>query len=204
MALDLSSVEAKLERAATHFESIERIAVSWVNKHLYRLVHERNADFTRHELIYRCTEELNFETLSLMFGDAIHNLRSALDHLIYAIAVHKASGATPPPDWRIIAFPITDCPTGKGSFKNFCAAKLGTFAPDTKLLEVLEDFQPYRRKNKVFPPLLKVLRDFDDADKHRLLHLAFIQGVQWEYEGTFGNVPPKPFQSDSFLMMGKL
>lgn len=187
MLPDLRSVKAKLTRAWDHFDALENIISAWMKSDLYGLTKEANADFTEHRLLYWCSKELDLETSSLIFGDAIHNLRSSLDHLIYAIAICK-SGQVSPPDGRKLAFPITDSPE---LFAEFCRKRLRSFVGDTKLLTALERVQPHVRKNPQFPPLLRQLREFDDADKHRLLQLAVVQCTGWEYCGTFGDIPPE-------------
>jgi hypothetical protein len=45
-----------------------------------------NPDFTRYSFIIRELRRPAFKRWALIAGDCIHNLRSALDHLVYAIA----------------------------------------------------------------------------------------------------------------------
>jgi hypothetical protein len=188
MSIDLASVDAKLSRSTDHFDAIQNIVVPWLDAHLYGVTHKRNADCTEHRLVYWCSEELDLVRLSLMLGDAVHNLRSALDHFIYAVASDIAAQRDSD-NWdsiaKTIAFPITDCAQRFGSFYDRKLRPI--FAND--LFDILESFQPYIRTHPSSPPYLKLVRDLDDGDKHRLLKLAFFQPTEWEYSGTFGDVP---------------
>jgi|SRR5580704_486461 hypothetical protein len=110
----------------------------------------------------------------VMFGDAIHNLRSALDHLVWQLVLvnkKRPSGSN--------QFPI--CDTGA----NYWSAgwKDGKKTPSTRerRLEgvsdahkaLIDEAQPYRAR---VPPsaihALSALRDLSNYDKHRLVHLT--------------------------------
>jgi hypothetical protein len=54
------------------------------------------------------------------------------------------------------------------------------------VLAEIEAMQPYNRKHPTFFPLLGLLREFDDADKHRLLQLTVTQAIQWEFHNITG------------------
>jgi len=97
MALDLSSVNAKLNRADSHLNAYRDEVTRWAASNPYHLSTGANADSTRHHVAIHITENPDFESWSLIIGDCVHNLRSALEHLVYAIAVNDA-GQNPPPD----------------------------------------------------------------------------------------------------------
>jgi hypothetical protein len=68
--------------------------------------------------VYRVTAGHSDATIrrwGLMTGDAVHNLRSALDHLVWQLACHKTGGPdlpnVPEREKRIVQFPIVDSPT---------------------------------------------------------------------------------------------
>lgn len=62
------------------------------------------------------------------------------------------------------------------------AARVVALSNDVRT--AIESAQPYNRLHELVPPVLSVLRDLDDADKHRLLNVAIAQ----QYEGRFRNV----------------
>ncbi len=169
--LDLSSVTAKLGRAEYHANAIKEQTTPWLNPDLYGITQEANADFTRYRLIFHIKGDgPPLERWSLMSGDCVHNLRSALDHLVYAVAIRQ-SKKNPPPCCDFLQFPICDTfaafekdTTGKRS-------KLGEIRRET--VAVFERLQPYKRFHPVIPPLLSIIRNFDNTDKHRLLRPAF-------------------------------
>src|SRR5208283_1653448 len=107
--LDLTSVNAKISRGINHAQAVESEIRAWMNGSPYRLVHEFNSDSTEHSLVFRVISKPELERWALMVGDAIHNLRCCLDHLVYAIAVHE-SGKNPPLNWDSLQFPIYDEP----------------------------------------------------------------------------------------------
>ena len=97
--------------------------------------------------------------LSLLAGDAVHNLRSSLDHMISSLA-EKNGGSSDP-----------------GSRVQFVARSKGKdFRKDRKLLacigspalELLETLQPFHAPSPSEAPLY-VLGELDNRDKHRQL-----------------------------------
>jgi hypothetical protein len=70
-----------------------------------------------------------------MIGDCLPNLRCALDHLVYAIAIHE-SGQSPPPCEGSLAFPICDSPDLLHQLQvdelRFCFYDGGPFSVDEK------------------------------------------------------------------------
>lgn len=102
--------------------------------------------------------------IGVIIGDVAHNLRSALDHLIYQLCIPL--GASEPMDPNEPAFPITSSSdkwrTSRWRLKQ---ARRGT---KTRV----ERFQPYHRRKNPDTWLLWQLREISDIDKHRLLHVA--------------------------------
>jgi hypothetical protein len=151
--------------------SLERQILSWADRRPYRSVRRQNVEFTRHSEIIKVTRVPPLEHWSLVAGDAFHNLRSSLDHLVYAIGMNEADPANPP-DPRKLAFPLTDTPDDfKSKFW-----RIAMLSPN--LQTEIGAFQPYNRPHQQVPSLLGVLRDFDDLDKHRVLQMAMAQVTQ--------------------------
>jgi hypothetical protein len=188
MTFSQQSVDAKLKRADEHLQTFEREVDTWFDQDSYQLVCESNADHTRHTVIARLNPTRrppDFERWSLIFADAIHNLRSALDHLVYAIAERQM---TPwPPDIRTLkalSFVIADTPD---QWNADSRRKLRFLHPD--VLTAMESVQPYNRQNEFRPPLLSLLRDLDDFDKHRLLALTLTYPVEILFKEVTWFVP---------------
>src|SRR2546423_118876 len=102
MTLDLSSVRAKLTRSQEHAQAVKNEAQAWTDRHPYTLIEKTNSDYTRFSLILRVNEAPPIQRWSLMVADCISNLRTALDHLVYAIAIHE-SGSTAPMHEKFLA-----------------------------------------------------------------------------------------------------
>lgn len=186
MALDLTSVDAKLDHAMSHMKAIEDEFGAWIDSKLHRFYGETNPQRTIHSLVFDCGKRPDLVRWSLMFGDAIHNLRSTLDHLVYAVGTHKAGGSLPPGEDRL-AYPITESPE---SFAGFCKGKLFGIATDINdpIIKAMERFQPYKRTTPDAPTALRLLRAFDDRDKHRLLHVVVNQIHDWKF--GINGLPP--------------
>lgn len=182
MALDLTGVRAKLQRSQEHFQTLKEEMRSWMDRHPYSVLQKVNGDGSRYSLILRVDELPPLQRWTLIFADCINNMRCALDYLVYAIAVHEAA-PNPPSNEKDLLFPIVD------SRANFDKAvtdqrRLGKISDSVRT--AIEKFQPYNRPHPELPPLLAVLRELNNADKHRLLRLVFgaVQGGELTLVGN--------------------
>jgi hypothetical protein len=113
-------------------------------------------------------------------GDAIHNLRSALDHLAWQLSHWRTGKPGPRP-----GFPI-----GK-SFEDYKAMKgrmVAGMSPDAK--KAINDLRPYKGGNEP----LWTIHHLDIVDKH---HQLFVFGYQNLFSGlrlpgTYGTVTDNP------------
>jgi hypothetical protein len=185
--LDLTSMEAKLKRAEEHMHAIENEIRAWADSNPYRTVRETNAQFTRHGVILRVVNEPSIERWSLMLGDCVHNMRSALDHFIHAIATYERHpGAPTEKEMKSLMFIVKATPNDfKLGFWH-----IGPLSAAVRL--VIESVQPYKRPHAVLPPLLSVLTALDDSDKHRLLPLAIAQPTGGEFHNITNLTPGQP------------
>lgn len=178
MPLYLTGVNAKLSRAKEHANAVKDEVASWMNTRPYSLTPKANSDFTRWALVISVQATADLLRWTLIIGDAINNLRSALDHLTYAIAAHE-SGSNPPPDEKRLAFPICDTP---GEFKD-ATRRIKSLSLDVRT--AIESVQPYNRPHPTLPALLSILRDFNNTDKHKLLRLAYAATSMGEVSFTY-------------------
>jgi hypothetical protein len=167
MPIQIDSIKAKLQHAEGYLNSVKDEVKSWMNENPYSITRETNSDSTRYSLILRINKEPALQKWSLVIGNIVHNLRCALDHLVYAIAIHE-SGQYPPPSENKLMFPICDT---SSIFRNEANRRLATLSD--RVRTAIETVQPYNRPHAELPPLLSILRGFDNTDKHRLLHLAY-------------------------------
>ena len=103
--------------------------------------------------------DLEWKNLGLLpgaiVGDAVHNLRTALDLMASELATMKGRGC------KDVYFPIADVEANLDKrIEKTCFAKAGDDA-----VEILRSLKPYRGGND----LLRTLHDLDIADKHTAL-----------------------------------
>lgn len=154
----MDGIVAKIERADEHIKEINTGITAFLNSDVYRVSQDSNHE-TREAIIYIAGPEppLRF---SVMAGEVIHQLRSSLDHLVSQLVI--AGGHQPN---RRHQFPIRDtreefeASRKRGDIKGVSASAT---------IEI-ERRQPYYNKEDIRMHPLWLLRELDDADKHRLL-----------------------------------
>lgn len=159
----LDGTRSKIERANYHLEQID-IAIGQI------WAAERQNSAESHPchkmegmqlIVFRPHSTPVDPSLSLMVGDFIHNTRSALDHLVFQLAVLNCA---PPESAKKTAFPVF---LDAKEFKGIRTRRLVPFISSPAVAEI-EKLQPYAsgRREK---DLLWVLSQLDIIDKHRLL-----------------------------------
>ena len=128
---------------------------------------------TTNSVTYRCVateREPPSDEWPLLAGEAIQNLRSSLDHVIWA-------SAEPPSSQN--QFPIC---TDPDSFAKAAKKKLRRVPEPVRT--VVEKWQPYRRSSDApAHAMLEQLRVLSNRDKHRML-TAFVAAVGFEGVGV--------------------
>lgn len=151
--VDYSAALAKLHRAQTHIRDADFEIFRWLRRHPYQIRKELNFNTGKHGFYISLTEPIPRKT-SLIVGDAVHCLRSALDHIISACAI--AQGRSP----NDTAFPIV---TDRDQFEKRVkdkARKAGALA-----VEQVRYLKPYPGGDG----RLVGLHQLDMIDKHRTL-----------------------------------
>src|SRR5260370_18770129 len=82
----------KVKRAKKHISELIDVVAAYVNSDFCECVIQRNRDTGIHELVIKVVKQTPCE-IPLIIGDAVHNLRSALDILICDVV--RNSGNTP-------------------------------------------------------------------------------------------------------------
>jgi hypothetical protein len=109
-------------------------------------------------------EKPDFERWSLMVGDCVTNLRDSLDHLIYGIAQLPTSPK--PESSHLAAFIIRD---DLDRFEKDAKQRLCS-VPNV-VRDAVRSFQPINRPLPELPPLLGILGELANGNKHKLLAL---------------------------------
>jgi len=153
----------RVARAAQHFTDLEGRVALW-NVSYPLICPVRLAEDRRHVLLLRPAKIAASPPLdewSSIFGDAVHNLRAALDVLCWHLA-HLDGGA--PANERAIAFPVVSDP---GKWPD---AQRRLSSIPAELLARIEQAQPFvdpARDPSTGLHLLEALTELDNWHKHR-------------------------------------
>ncbi len=155
----------KIGRAKEHFATLELEITGWVKSNPLAIVKEQDAEGRCHTVFAEVGKQPSLDRWSLIAGDCIHNLRSALDSVVYAIASHE-TGRNPPADEKELQFPIA---SSAGEFEKQRKRRLSSLSSSAQAQ--IEKVQPYNVPHPEFPPVLSLLGYFNNIDKHRTLNV---------------------------------
>lgn len=155
----------KLERAKVHFSALGQAMQTLTNRH-YDLVKE--ADTRVWRVVFREDPPAIPRDWSLILGDGLHNLRSSLDALAYALAARN-SGQPTDSHARNIQFPICDSHEEFQKRRDSNLRRLSAAAQ-----AAIEIMQPYHVSEWGGGNPLGLLRDLSNVDKHRRLVIVLL------------------------------
>lgn len=163
----LDGIRAKLDRAETHLKVLDHVIGTYFATNPQRIVgEEETKGGFWHFAVYLEVDRFPPDGLwGPIIGDAVHNLRSALDHLAWALALPEAQATTP----RRIEFPIfLDDPTSDPEIRGAFTKKVQALRPESHA--IVDGAQPYKTGDRHHP--LWLLQALWNMDKHRALHVA--------------------------------
>ncbi len=169
----LASAYGKLTRADAHLQELWSELKEFSSSNPYSIRSETNLKSA--EKTIRCSYFVGRfteppEHWSLLIGDAIQNMRAALDHATWALVVSQCSNTFAKRNIRKIYFPIH---TAKGGFEKDTVA----LAVRPEARAVLEELQPYsRREDDPKRDAFVAIRELSNLDKHRALSLVVMRG----------------------------
>jgi hypothetical protein len=159
---DLSGVYLKLDRANTHIETLREMIRSFREGNPppfgFRTEKTARPDKSVEYVLYAIVREAPPRELAPVIGDVIHNIRSALDHLVYELAPPKSRKS------RKTQFPIF---SDEREFKEKSPEMLAGITGNERTL--IERVQPYNAMNPPRHDPLAILNKLSNLDKHRLL-----------------------------------
>jgi hypothetical protein len=162
----------RFKRADDHLQQLEIEIRSWVKTHPCTITTKRDSEPGVH-LTLASIDKIPLDPIALIISDILHNLRSGLDSLAYALA-EKYSGTLSPQVAKKSEFPIFGDIDGQGvSGKglvlfNGGLSKIGGVDPAAQT--VIESLQPYHDGASFVDHPLWRLHELNRIDKHRLLH----------------------------------
>jgi hypothetical protein len=115
---DFSGVWAKIERAKEHLDALRRetgLGIGTPIPDTYRIPMRLEYEPSSGDHVFRATATIPEDAVrrvGILVGDIAHNLRSALDHLVWQLSLVRTKGREPS-NPKIIQFPIQDSPPPK-------------------------------------------------------------------------------------------
>jgi hypothetical protein len=163
----IHGIRLKIEWAKKHIRDLDTAIQAFVLNKPYRLgAKPHPVAAIEHTTLYVAEVKPVPDEISLIVGDAIHNLRSALDYLMWQLV--EAGGGIPD---RNIYFPIAESAKQyKSSIRN---REIQKIAPDA--LHIIGSVQPYQTDDQT----LWLLHKLDIIDKHRLLLTVTASMDKW-------------------------
>lgn len=188
----------KIERADHHIANLEA-RIGFLKEHLLCTAHvnpDTGCEFIKCD--FAGVENTDIPSqLAVIIGDAVHNLKSALDHVWFETTARliPAGKRVPRDRWRKSMFPAYPAP----NYLKDALQGLQIHCTAPNFFDFLvNEVQPYDGGNFAVWPVHKL----DLRDKHRLLtpviHYSSIGGIQTEEKGemwpgfTWGTYRPLP------------
>lgn len=171
---------AKIERARKQTDDLQAVFEGFYESKLYSIRQEFDPQAGEKRLVFHA-DPLPLEW-SVIIGEIMFNLRSALDHSIYELTCIESGG---PLDG-------TEFPVFKDETKYFALDKQGNPTrtsglfkirgiKDEKRRAVIKDLQPFEFR-KTHPadqlPIIALVHELNIVDKHRTLHLCRMKTTQ--------------------------
>lgn len=161
MTHPLDGSRAKIARAGDHLLTLDRESRRFVDDHTYRMEIESDPE-TGEQIVYLRANRIPDTDpplrLGVIAGDVLHNLRSALDHLVWQLATIGTGPKAP-----LNQFPIFSDPT---KFSEKRDRYLHGVLEEHRI--AIERYQPYRDTKE--GQALAILASLNDIDKHRVVH----------------------------------
>lgn len=182
--LALRSALVKLDRAELHADTAKRAFEGFVQENTGTSMRIDQKDQTwaaEHQgwlTFLSITVERGFpslpQSLSAMFGDAIHNYRCALDHIAWELVQHGTDPTPKKP--KLVQFPISDTRNG---FRGQLPTQLPGVGDDpVKFIESCYRYEGGKATNKA----LLLLAKLSNHDKHRSLHTTICTIIEGEHQ----------------------
>jgi hypothetical protein len=171
----LDGVNLKLARADKHFDLLNNEIVQWLNAQNYRVSEYDNSE-TGESTRSLVDPPKTPEWWGLFVGEFAYQLRSALDHLAWQLALLNTKGAArahgnPWPPERM-EFPIYAY-TRKSSQKKRYKEKLRRFCPAHR--SIVDQEQPFQRGHAASADELWLLHELRNTDAHQVLNTTIVR-----------------------------
>jgi hypothetical protein len=157
----LEGPRARIGRAAEHLEEINAAVNAFVDADPYLLRLKRDPNGWSVSKIREITEG-HSDHFGLVFGDFLHNLRSALDNLVWQLVL--VNGCTPSGGTGGNAFPICS------SWPRFVDSMFRLRGVSLEHIAFIEAVQPYSGREEPIHEALRIVHHLSNVDKHQIVH----------------------------------
>lgn len=158
----------KFARAREHLDEIQRLVLEWGKETTYETVSEPDPDSSGLVNCHRYVARIGgppLPDLSALLGDCLNNFRCVLDHMVWLLSVlHLNDPADTLPNPDHISFPIYADST------KYRAQGLHAVGDDVRA--EVERLQTYHAGSNAKGHPLWVLRELNNIDKHRTVHIV--------------------------------
>jgi hypothetical protein len=186
----------KLAWSAHHLHALDLEIQEFVKQHPFTARGEQDGNSRRFNVIAN-EYPLLPSHWPLMVGDAVHNMRSALDHIVWALSTKFAArypqgSPAHPTDTEALKIQYPICVTEgryfgtkKGKWKDGQRFKCARFV-GPEAITVIDNTQPHHRRNDAHEHPLAILAKFSNEDKHRKLFASGLlaKDVQFSFALT--------------------
>jgi len=181
----LDAIRSKINRASKHIDDLAAACKTFINATPFVLDRETDPSTGYYRFRLIDIKEPPRE-IALIAGDAVHNLRSALDHLAYQLVL--ANGGTP---LKQTCFPIFD---DIAKYQRMDANKVRGMSQAAR--DAIDAVKPYKDGNNA----LYTLHELDIADKHHalLITLVAVGEASIEVNASLPNFKAPPFALPNF------
>ncbi|MFL6007449.1 MAG: hypothetical protein ACJ744_14515 [Gaiellaceae bacterium] len=179
----MKSARLKLARAEEHLTVLDAEIRRYFDSKPHRVTKERYEQ-NRGAMFVEVIRDFP-EAIATLAGDAAHNLRSAPDHVVYAVSRSRFR--------RGSYFPVCTCERdylGPRDDGRPARRSEGLGGVPEKLLAVFDAAQPYVRGDDAAKHPLACVTRLDNADKHRAIQPASAIVDVWQ--SVFVQTQPRP------------
>jgi hypothetical protein len=188
----LALIRIKIERAYKHLDELEHVIGLSSDEIHFNVVGMNFDSQTGKRFLETQPLIFNDETIPAIAGDAVHNMRCALDHLTFHL-VQVGGTRNPKLKWNDVRFPIFP---SFDTYKANKTRKIDGMRPEA--IKAIDALKPYKSGNDA----LWLLNKLDNADKHSFIlsigryQLLMGAGVMLQAEEPFFTSigSPKPKQ----------
>jgi hypothetical protein len=163
----LPGFQLKMERARLHLENLDFAVQKWLDVHSDLVREETDPETGDGLVVVDAPAVLPADAISLIAADCVHNLRAALDQLVFALAWSHTAGPLAEKVAQDCEFPIYGPRAPKASDLR---KRIGAINPDAQ--HIIEDLQPHHAGDAFPREKLWILNQLWNLDKHRALPMT--------------------------------